>query len=42
LDVKNVNLGLVPLTGNLKCMAQSEVARLGIVDGYDDDVGSIG
>jgi hypothetical protein len=39
--MQNVNLGLVPLTGNLKRMAQSEVARLGIVDTYDDDVGSI-
>ena len=41
LDMKNVDLGLTPITSHLKRMVQSRVARFGIVDAYDDGVGSV-
>jgi hypothetical protein len=41
LDMKNVDLGLTPITSHLKCMVQSRVARFGVVDAYDDGVGSV-
>jgi hypothetical protein len=40
--VKHVNLSLPPFTGSQERVAQREVARFGIVDAHDDDVGSIG